>query len=180
MTGAIATARRVVRCPEREEPAADRVVLDYEQRFIRRKVLVTQAGTRVLVDLPKAQVLEEGDQLVLEDGQRIAVCAADEDLIQVHGRDHAHLLRLAWHLGNRHLPTEICADHLRIRRDHVIEAMLETLGASMRPVRAPFRPEGGAYGHGRTHGHAHGHSHPHGPSHAHGPGHRHDPPHAHD
>ncbi|MGB0905679.1 MAG: urease accessory protein UreE, partial [Mangrovicoccus sp.] len=74
------------------------------------------------------------------------------DLLEVRG---AHLLRLAWHIGNRHTPCEIQSDALLIRDDHVIAAMLTTLGAKISKIDAPFQPEGGAYGHGRTFGHSH-------------------------
>ena len=67
--------------------------------------------------------------------------------------DPARLARLAWHIGNRHLPTEIAGALLYLRHDHVIAAMLERLGATVRFVDRPVNPEGGAYGHGRTYGH---------------------------
>ncbi len=133
--------------------AVDHVRLDYEGRFLRRKRLLTEGGLAVIVDLPETTSLEDGDALVLEDGTRIGVVAADEPLLEITG---ATLPRLAWHIGNRHTPCRIEADRLLIRQDHVLAAMLEGLGASVRPVMAPFAPEGGAYGHGRTMGHAHG------------------------
>ena len=97
--------------------------------------------------------------------------AAAEPLAEVTCDDIDHLVRVAWHLGNRHLPTELLGTCLRIRRDHVIEDMLVKLGAHVTHVSAPFNPEGGAYGHGRTHGHDHGdddHSHSHHHGHSHG------------
>ena len=83
--------------------------------------------------------------------------AAAQKLVAITAENPLRLARLAWHLGNRHLPTEIGVDALWIREDHVIEDMLKRLGAHVRAVRRPFRPEGGAYGHGRTHGHDHAH-----------------------
>jgi urease accessory protein len=135
---------------------ADAVVLDFDARHRRRIAMVAKGGTEFLLDLPGAVALKHGDGLLLEDGRIIAVEAAPESLVEVTGKDGAHLLRLAWHLGNRHLPTELLGDRLRIRRDHVIEDMLVQLGAYVVPVDAPFHPEGGAYGHGRVHGHDHG------------------------
>ena len=79
----------------------------------------------------------------------------------MRGRDAKHLMRLAWHIGNRHTPCQIEAGRLLIREDHVLEAMLRQLGATVTKVREPFTPEGGAYGHGRTMGHDHGHGHVH-------------------
>ena len=132
---------------------ADAVVLDFDARHRRRIAMTAKGGTEFLLDLPEAVALKQGDGLLLEDGRIIAVEAAPEALVEVSGKDGAHLLRLAWHLGNRHLPTELLGDRLRIRRDHVIEDMLVQLGAYVVPVDAPFHPEGGAYGHGRVHGH---------------------------
>jgi urease accessory protein len=94
--------------------------------------------------------------LQTDDGRLVEVRAADEPVVRVTG---PNLARLAWHIGNRHTPCEVQADHLVIRQDHVLEGMLLGLGASLTRVIGPFRPEGGAYGHGRTLGHDHG---PHG------------------
>lgn len=133
----------------------DSVVLPYESRWLRRAVIETEGGLSVLVDLPEPRVLAEGDRLALEDGRCVAVRAAAEELAEIRPRDPLHLARLAWHLGNRHLPTRIEADRLLIRRDHVIEEMLTLLGAEVRHVVSPFDPEGGAYGSGRVQGHSH-------------------------
>lgn len=157
-----------------EGAAADTVTLDYDGRYRRRIALTGDGGLAFLLDLPEAAELREGDGLRLEDGRIVAVRAAAEPVADLEARDPHHLVRLAWHLGNRHLPTEIlsgAAPCLRIRRDHVIEAMAEGLGAAVTRRLAPFNPEGGAYGHGRTHGHdghdhgSAGHRHHHGGDH---------------
>jgi urease accessory protein len=135
------------------EGAFDRVVLDYADRFLRRKRLATAAGAELFVDLPETVSLDDGDALVLADGRLVAVEAAPEPLVEITAPPET-LARLAWHIGNRHTPAEIGPGRIRIRRDHVIEAMLARLGADLRPLTAPFRPEGGAYGHGRTHDHS--------------------------
>ena len=132
--------------------ATDRVTLTYDDRFLRRKVLTTAAGERFLVDLPQTTSLNHGDAFELTDGRLIEVVAAEEDLLEITGDD---LTRLAWHIGNRHTPCQIEPARLLIQQDKVIRDMLEKLGASLRDVREPFTPEGGAYGHGRTHSHAH-------------------------
>ena len=132
---------------------AETVTLDYEGRFLRRKRLASDAGWLFLVDLDKARSLEEGDALELSDGRLVEVRAATEPVIEMAGSD---LARLAWHIGNRHTPCQILPGRLRIARDPVIAHMLEHLGASLTETTAPFTPEGGAYGHGRTHSHAHG------------------------
>ncbi|AWD22056.1 urease accessory protein UreE [Fuscovulum blasticum] len=153
-------ARTVLRAGTWSGPAADTVRLSYDERFLRRKRLLCEGGAGVMVDLAATTSLEAGDALETDDGQRIRVVAADEPVVQVRGEN---LARLAWHIGNRHTPCQVAKDHLVIRQDHVLEAMLAQLGARLAHVIAPFHPEGGAYGHGRTLGHDHGpHGFPHG------------------
>ncbi|WP_126975967.1 urease accessory protein UreE [Frigidibacter oleivorans] len=138
---------------------ADSVTLDYAGRFLRRKRLTSDGGIGFLVDLAETASIEPGDAFLLSDGRQIAVRAADETLIEVTGPD---LPRLAWHIGNRHTPCQIAPDRLVIAQDPVLAGMLRGLGATLRDITGPFRPEGGAYGHGRTMGHDHGdHGHHH-------------------
>lgn len=135
-------------------PPADVVVLDREARHRRRHTLVARNGLAFLLDLPQAMFLHDGDGLALEDGRIVAVEAAAELLLEIACQDPLALLRVAWHLGNRHLPTEIRGDRLRIRADHVIADMVRGLGATVTAIEAPFDPEGGAYD--QDHGHSHG------------------------
>jgi urease accessory protein len=159
------------------EKPADTVVLGFDDRHRRRMAMTGTRGLEFLLDLERAVVLRGGNALVLDDGRLIEVVAAPEPLIEIRGNDPHHLVRVAWHLGNRHLPTQIMARGLRIRRDHVIEAMVKGLGARVIEIDAPFDPEGGAYA---ADGHAHApdpHDHAaHGASsHDHGDhGHHHD------
>ena len=126
------------------ERAAGSLTLDFDARHRRRICLVTDQGEDILLDLPKAVAMANGDALQLEDGRLLRVEAAAEPVVEVrHGQ--AQLMRLAWHLGNRHLPTEVRQTVLRIRPDHVIEHMLQGFGAVLVKVRVPFQPEGGAY-----------------------------------
>ncbi|HEV7602024.1 MAG TPA: urease accessory protein UreE [Bradyrhizobium sp.] len=135
-----------------QEAAADTVVLGFDDRHRRRMAMTGTRGLEFLLDLENAVALRGGDALVLEDGRLIEVVAAPEPLAEIRGSDPQHLVRVAWHLGNRHLPTQITAKGLRIRRDHVIEALVKGLGARIIEIEAPFDPEGGAYAGG---GHAH-------------------------
>lgn len=145
---------------------ADTITLSHDDRFRRRMAMTSDGGLRFLLDLPQAVELAQGQGLRLEDGRIIGIRAAEEPLMEVRADDPRLLMRSAWHIGNRHLPCAIHADRLLLRWDHVIAAMLEGLGCRVARVSAPFRPEGGAYGHGRTHGHDHGHSHGHDHDHA--------------
>jgi urease accessory protein len=134
---------------------ADTVVLDFDDRHRRRMAMTGTRGLEFLLDLENAVALRGGDALVLEDGRLVEVVAAAEPLVEIKGADPHHLIRVAWHLGNRHLPTQIMPKALRIRRDHVIEAMVKGLGARVIEIEAPFDPEGGAYAEAAAHDHAH-------------------------
>ena len=132
----------------------DRVLLEHDDRHRRRIVLHGARGTEVLVDLPQAAHLRDGDGLVLADDTIVRVCAKPEKLLEIHAHAGGELVRIAWHLGNRHLPVQVLGDCLRIRADHVIQEMVEGLGGHVATIEAPFDPETGAYTGGN---HPHGH-----------------------
>ena len=137
-----------------KEKAAGALTVDFDARHRRRIRLTTDQGEDVLLDLPKAVAMADGDGLQLDDGRWLKVQAAAELIVEVRHKDPNQLTLLAWHLGNRHLPTQIRNQVLRIRPDHVIENMLHHFEADLVKVQAPFQPEGGAYsGHGRHHDH---------------------------
>ena len=161
---------------------AETVVLDFDERYRRRVAMTGVGGLAFLLDLAEAAMLRGGDGLGLEDGRIVEVVAAPEPLAEIRAADGIALARVAWHLGNRHLPTEILPKALRIRHDPVIEAMVEGLGARVIALEAPFNPEGGAYvkpendaakRHEHDHRHDHGHAHDH--HRADGHEHGHDP-----
>lgn len=137
-----------------EEKAAGSLTLDFDARHRRRIRMMADRGEELLLDLPKAIAMADGDGLRLDDGRWLKVHAAAEPIVEIRHKDPNQLVRLAWHLGNRHLPTEIRTQVLRIRPDHVIEEMLRGFGADLVNVLAAFQPEGGAYG---GHGHHHDH-----------------------
>jgi urease accessory protein len=141
-----------------------KAVMTHDERHLRRRSISLDDGRKVLVDFPRPVALRAGDVLVLEDGSRVEIAAADEPLYEIVGKDPTHLVELAWHIGNRHLAAAIEADRIFVLRDHVIKAMLEGLGATVKDAMMPFDPARGAYqgDHGRDHhDHAHGHSHGH-------------------
>jgi urease accessory protein len=167
-------AGRVLRAadlePEGSRPLPfDLAVLDHDERHLRRRVLTLSHGDKVLVDLPDPVSLDHGDVLVLDDGRRAEIIAAEEEVYDIRAQDPVHLSQLAWHIGNRHLAAQIEAERVLILRDHVIKDMLEGLGAKVAEVCEPFQPVRGAYsGHGHAHGHSHDHGHHHEHDHAHG------------
>lgn len=134
--------RRALSTVERADAAADSVALDLEGRRKRRHVVETRGGEAILVDLAEAPTLRHGQGLRLEDGTVVRIEALAEPVLDITATD---LVRIAWHLGNRHLPTEIRPGLLRIRADHVIAEMLAGLGAELRAHEAAFEPESGAY-----------------------------------
>jgi urease accessory protein len=152
--------------------AVDRVTLDADDRQRRRIVLSGENGTRVLLDFDRPVTLRDGDGLMLEDGSVILVSGMPEPLAEFAASSPRDVVRIAWHLGNRHTDVQIVGARIRIRRDHVLEEMLKGLGASVIRIEAPFDPQSTvphshAYDHG--HGHADGHH-----DHDHHHGHDHD------
>jgi urease accessory protein len=134
---------------------ADRVVLDYDDRHRRRIAMTGNKGTAFLLDLPLPAELRGGDALLLEDGRLVEVVAAPELLLEIRCADARHLARIAWHIGNRHVPVQVLSDALRIRREHVLADMARQLGANVVEIEAPFTPEGGAYQSAHAHAREH-------------------------
>jgi urease accessory protein len=137
----------------------DEVLIDFDRRHRRRIVLTTQTGLELLIDFPQAVRLRDGDGLALENGGIVRVRARPEALLEIHAHDDGELVRIAWHLGNRHLPVQLLGDRIRIRADHVIQDMVEGLGGHVEAIEAPFDPEAGAYAPGLGHQHDHDHDH---------------------
>jgi urease accessory protein len=154
----------------------DSVVLGPDQRRMQSAHLTGVNGTHIGLMLPEPVLLRNGDSLELDDGSIVEVVIEPEPLVEIRGSDLTHLARLAWHLGDRHVPVQMLSTRLRIRRDAALEAMLQNLGARLTEIEAPFDPEGGAYASQPAHGHhEHGHDQDHHHDHAHKHhGHHHD------
>ncbi|HET6183530.1 MAG TPA: urease accessory protein UreE [Acetobacteraceae bacterium] len=135
------------------DSATDSILLDHDHRHRRRIALTTERGRPLLLDLPHAAHLRDGDGLLTDTGETIRVRAAPEPLLEIHAHDPATLVRIAWHLGNRHLPVQVAGAALRIRADYVIADLVRKLGAHAHAIEAPFDPEAGAYAGGSHHHH---------------------------
>jgi urease accessory protein len=133
--------------------AIDKVTLDSSERHCRRVVLTGEHGLAFLLDLPHTTMLSDGDGLVLDDGAIIRVAGKPEPLVEIAAKTARDLARLSWHIGNRHIDIQILRDRLRMRRDHVLEQMISSLGASITPIEAIFDPEPGVYTHTRHQDH---------------------------
>lgn len=155
-------------------PLADTVILDYAQRSAQHITVTGVNGAVIEIALHAPVRLRTDDLLVLEDGGLVEVVAAPEPLFEARVNDVAALSRMAWHLGDRHVPVQVLANRIRTRRDAAVESLLTSLGVKVALIDAPFEPEGGAYvsDHGHGHDHAHDHHHDHGHRHAYG--HSHD------
>jgi urease accessory protein len=169
----------------KSDRVADTVTLDHEGRHRRRMALKGEGGLDFLLDLDKAAVLNDGDAVKLEDGRLVLVEAAPQSLLEIRAENPLRLMRIAWHIGNRHTPAEIAADAIYIEDDHVLAEMVRGQGCTATAVMRPFQPERGAYEHecGHDHGHHHDHhhhDHGHAHAHAHAEAHAHAHSHAHD
>jgi urease accessory protein len=164
----------------KSDRVADTVTLDHEGRHRRRVALKGEGGLDFLLDLDKAAVLNDGDAVKLEDGRLVLVEAAPQSLLEIRAENPLRLMRIAWHIGNRHTPAEIAADAIYIEDDHVLAEMVRGQGGTATPVTRPFQPERGAYEHDCGHDHGHPHGHGHDLHHDHGHDHHHDHGHSHD
>ncbi|MEA2871199.1 MAG: urease accessory protein [Hyphomicrobiales bacterium] len=173
---------RVVAADRGDRAPIDSVMISSDQRRVQTAHLTGVKGTPIGIMLPEPVLLRNGDLLELDDGSVVDVVAEPEPLVEVRGNDLTHLARLAWHLGDRHVPVQVLANRLRMRRDAALEALLGSLGGRLTAIEAPFDPEGGAYATQAAHhehhapdhdhcGHEHSHDHHH---HHHGSVHRHD------
>jgi urease accessory protein len=147
--------------------------LPFEQRQKSRLRTQLVSGEEVGLMLPRGEILRGGDLVTASDGRVFEVIAEPEKLLHI---ESGELAKIAYHLGNRHVPVQVGKDFLRIAADHVLEEMVKKLGASVKGVEAPFEPEAGAYagghhqhdemGHGgKIHDHHHDHDHDHGHKH---------------
>ena len=141
------------------QPAAT-LTLPFEKRQKARQRATLDSGEQIAVLLPRGTVMRGGDWLVSPAGRTVRVAAAGEPVSTVRTGDPRALARIAYHLGNRHVAVQVGSGWLRYLADHVLDAMIEGLGASAEHETTPFEPEAGAYGHHATaHGHGHGHNH---------------------
>ena len=161
-------ATRTIRAGQRPPGSVirDTIILDFEQRQSRRGAFVGVNGTNVEIDLAEPVRLRIDDALVLDDGSLVEVVAKPEPLIEARAADLPALARLAWHLGDRHVPVELFERRLRVRSDPAVEALLRSLDAKLVAIEAPFEPEGGAYAR-PEHDHHHDHTHDCGHDHGH-------------
>ena len=130
----------------------DFIELSYDERFLRRKKLISYNGIEFLVDFKNTISLKKDDKFKLDSGLLINVRYKIEELLEIKGNNLMHLI---WHIGNRHIPCQIEENRILIQNDKVIEEMILRLNGQTKVVLEAFDPEGGAYGIGRTHGHRH-------------------------
>tara|TARA_Y100000588_G_scaffold306860_1_gene330729 strand:+ start:1144 stop:1590 length:447 start_codon:yes stop_codon:yes gene_type:complete len=146
------TSFKVIDGNEKNKKLIDNISLSYEDRFIRRKKLVTDNGTEFLVNLKETISVDENHFFELENGKVIKIISKEENLIEIKGKN---LKQIIWHIGNRHLPCQIEESRILIQEDPVILDMILKLKGNVNKVFEKFKPEGGAYGLGRTHSHKH-------------------------
>jgi urease accessory protein len=141
----------------KQDKVVETLTLDHEDRNRRRVALKGDGGLDVLLDLDKPTALNDGDAVKLEDGRLVLIKAAPQSLLEIRAENPLRLMRVAWHIGNRHTPAEITNDAIYIENDHVLAEMIRGQGCAMSEVERPFQPERGAYDHGHDHGHDHDH-----------------------
>ncbi len=116
-------------------------------------------GLAVYLQLPRGTVLQDGDLLQSEDGQRMRVRAKPEPVMTVTASTALELMLATYHLGNRHVPLEVTDRYLRLAPDSVLKDLLiEQLHVQVTEETAAFCPQAGAYQH-QHQKHSHDHHH---------------------
>jgi urease accessory protein len=131
---------------------SDTVRLSFDARSKSRLLLKLDSGEEAALVVERGRLLRGGDRVRTQDGREVEIIAADESLLEATSEDPVAIAKAAFHLGNRHVAVQVMANRLRFLNDHVLEEMVRGLGLQVAPVRAPFEPEGGAYGHHHAHG----------------------------
>lgn len=134
-----------------DTPATEKLILDFDARTKSRLRTKLASGEEVGMFLPRGSILRGGDKLQAKDGRIVEVVSAPEALVEARCSNPLELTRAAYHLGNRHVAVQVLDGALRIQQDHVLEHMLEGLGAQITRLEAAFEPEAGAYAPGHHH-----------------------------
>ena len=121
------------------------VTLNFESRTRSRGKTCSRDSAEVAWFFERGEFLRHGDCLIAEDGQHIAVAAAPEPVSKVIVSDEHLMTRIAYHLGNRHVPLQVDSDCLLYQPDHVLDEMVRGLGGEVTLESLPFQPEDGAY-----------------------------------
>ena len=146
------TSFKIISQNEKHQEITDQISLTYQERFIRRKKLISDKGVEFLVNLKEAKNIDENQFFELDNGKLIKIISKKENLIEVTGDN---INKIIWHLGNRHVQVEIKNNKVLIEDDPIILDMILKLKGNVKKVFEKFNPEGGAYGLGRTHNHKH-------------------------
>lgn len=124
-----------------------RLPLTADERTVLRGRRRTLCGRDVLLQLPRDQSLQPGEQLCDADGiTRVEVTAAPEALLRVKAATPLELMQAAYHLGNHHVALELHEQELFLLDDSVLEDLLKSRGLILSRCIRSFTPDGGAYG----------------------------------
>jgi urease accessory protein len=122
-----------------------RLRLPFDRRQKSRQRAALESGEEIAIALARGEVLRGGDLLVSPGGEVIEVVAESESVMHAECASPDALARVAYHLGNRHVPLQVGPHWVRFATDAVLAKMVERLGASVTTLTAPFEPEAGAY-----------------------------------
>jgi urease accessory protein len=129
-----------------EVPLYGRLRLPFDRRQKSRQRATLESGEEVAIVLARGEVMRGGDLVVAAEGQVIEVVAESESVMHVECTGTAELARIAYHLGNRHVPVQVGERWLRFTADAVLARMVEGLGGTVTTLDVAFEPEAGAYG----------------------------------
>ena len=125
-----------------------KLTLNSDQRRILRGKKISDCNQVVLLQLPRGGKLSDGDVLLTNYDQLfVKIIAQKEKLLEISPKSKLELIKVAYHLGNRHLEIEIYKDILLTKKNYIIEDLLKNLNVNFIETEKKFFPETGAFNH---------------------------------
>ena len=125
-----------------------KLTLSSAQRRIFRGKRLSDCNKQLHLQLPREGKLNDGDILLTNQKKIfVRVIAQKENLIEIRAKSSFELIKIAYHLGNRHVEVEIYEDILFTKSDYLIEELLKNFEVNLIKVEKKFFPEIGAFHH---------------------------------
>ena len=119
---------------------ADRLLLTWEQRRWARGRFATARGREIALALPTGTRLEPGHTVCVEADWYLTIEAVPEPLLAISPRNREEAIRIAFEIGNRHLPLAFEADTLMVPDDAAMVRLLDRTGVPWERRFAAFNP----------------------------------------
>ena len=123
-----------------------KLTLSSDQRRILRGKRNSNCNQEIHLQLPREGKLNDGDILLTNHKNLyVQIIAQKEKLIEITAKTKLDLIKVAYHLGNRHQSLEINENVLLTKSDYIILELLKNFDVIFKKVEKKFFPEIGAF-----------------------------------